>query len=326
MNVRATTTPKFKKTYRWAAGGLVAALGVAACGSSTSKAATSPTTAAPPLSTPTTSGSPGTAVSTAFMVSTSNGSFSSTVSGLKGGVSSAGLMVLGTLNQAGALSVTGLHLPGAETFFVGNPTVGKALFDMNPAVGAVLPVRMYVWVDAAGKTNVGYLDPASLAQAVDASLATPASKLAMAASKIAQAATGSAPTSKGSFEVTFTKVTSSKSFGDTVSAFKSAVSSAGMMVLGNLNQAGALSVAGLHLRGAQSFFVGNPTTGKALFEADRAVGMEIPVDFYLWVDSTGKTQIGYFSPSTIFTGIDPALSGAGQKFAGMATMISGNAS
>jgi uncharacterized protein (DUF302 family) len=190
-------------------------------------------------------------VNAPLLTATTSKSFSSTVSSFKRAVSSAGMMVLGQLNQAGALSVTGLHLKGAETFFVGNPTVGKKFFEMDPAVGAVLPVRMYIFVNSAGRTEIGYLEPSKLAAAVDPKLGGPVSMLDMAASKIVRAVTGSEPkASSTAVSLSFVSVRSTRSFASTVSSLKTAVSSAGMMVLGQLNQAGALSVTGLQLKGA----------------------------------------------------------------------------
>lgn len=80
-------------------------------------------------------------------------------------------MVLGKLNQAGALSQTGLHLAGAESFFIGNPVVGKKAFKMDAAVGAELPMRLYVWVNGQGTTEIGYFTPSDLLTAVNAKLA-----------------------------------------------------------------------------------------------------------------------------------------------------------
>lgn len=297
------------------------ATGTSASGSSASGSATGTTAASGTASG--TSGS-GSAASAAFETSTTTKSFSATVSALKSSVSSAGMMVLGTLNQAGALSVAGLHLKGAETFFVGNPTVAKKLFSMDPAIGIDLPVRMYVWVSG-GKTEVGYLDPASVAAAVNPAFASPAKMLSAKAEAVAKGATGSTPTVAGHVALTVESVHSPKSFSATVSGLKSAVSSAGMMVLGTLNQAGALSVTGLHLDGAESFFVGNPTTGKQLFSMDPAVGMEIPVDLYVSASSSSSSTITYLQPSGIFSGVSHPLASKGAMFNKVAHKIASGA-
>lgn len=55
-------------------------------------------------------------VNVPFFTATTPKSFPAQASSLKTAVSSARMMVLGQRNQAGALSVTGFHLKGAETF------------------------------------------------------------------------------------------------------------------------------------------------------------------------------------------------------------------
>lgn len=119
----------------------------------------------------------------------------------------------------------------------------------------------------------------------------------------------------------FLHATSSASFDATVSSLKKAVASNGMMVLGNLNQKGALSTTGLNLQGAESFFIGNPVAGKKLFEMDAAAGAVIPLRMYVWVDANGKTEIGYFQPSELFAGVSPELAKAGQKMDGVFAKI-----
>lgn len=102
---------------------------------------------------------------------TSHHSFSRTVSAIKKAVVMNGMMVVGKINQKKVLSMNGLELKGAETLFIGNPVMAKKLFTMNPAAGAAVPIRVYVWVDKAGKTEIGYFKPSTLLGEVDPHLA-----------------------------------------------------------------------------------------------------------------------------------------------------------
>jgi uncharacterized protein (DUF302 family) len=231
------------------------------------------------------------------------------------------MMVMGSLDQASALSMTGLRLPGAETFFVGNPATGKMFFQADPAAGAVLPVRMYAWVNSAGKTEVGYIDPGPLLSAMSPKLASGAGKLTQMAAMITRAATGSAPAATVTARTTFVATGSGSSFSATVASLKHAVAGSGMMVLGSLNQASALSMTGLTLPGAQSLFVGNPATGKMFFQADPAAGMAVPVGMYVWQGSSGTTEIGYYNPGPLFAAISPKLASGGQQLSMMAAKI-----
>ncbi len=89
---------------------------------------------------------------------TSHASFTTTVAKFKKLVAKNGMMILGMLNQGKVMGMTGLRLK-SETFFVGNPTMGKKLFSARKGVGVVIPVRVNIYQNSHGKTVVSYLEP-----------------------------------------------------------------------------------------------------------------------------------------------------------------------
>src|ERR1700758_1728032 len=60
----------------------------------------------------------------------SNKSFEQTVDAFKMAVGKGGMMVMSTVDQGNMLKMTGLELKGT-LFLVGNPTVGKQVFEHN---------------------------------------------------------------------------------------------------------------------------------------------------------------------------------------------------
>lgn len=95
-----------------------------------------------------------------FIKVASHHAFAGTVHALKEAVAHNDMMVMGRVNQSKVLAMTGLRLQG-EAFLVGNPVMGKKAFGMDPAAGAVLPARIYVWTQG-GRTYIGYFEPSSL--------------------------------------------------------------------------------------------------------------------------------------------------------------------
>lgn len=91
----------------------------------------------------------------------SNKSFEDVVDALKALVAKNGMMVMAEVNQGQMLSMTGMSLK-ATLFLVGNPTVGKQIFEQDHAAGLYIPLRVFVYADAAGKTVVSYDKPSSL--------------------------------------------------------------------------------------------------------------------------------------------------------------------
>ncbi len=116
--------------------------------------------------------------------------------------------------------------------------------------------------------------------------------------------------------LTFEQVVSHHSFSRTVSAIKKAVAMNKMMIVGQINQKKVLSMNGLRLKGALTLFIGNPVMGKKLFTMNPAAGAAVPVRLYVWVDSAGKTEIGYFKPSTLLAAVDPGLGMGGKMLDG----------
>ena len=88
-------------------------------------------------------------------------SFDDVTKAVKMLVAKNGMMVLAEVDHGKILSMTGLKLH-AKLFLVGNPMVGKQLFEQNHSVGLYIPVRLYVYTDANGKTFVEYDKPSSL--------------------------------------------------------------------------------------------------------------------------------------------------------------------
>ena len=91
----------------------------------------------------------------------SDKSFEDVTNALKGLVAKNGMMVMAEVDQGKMLSMTGLNLK-ATLYHVGNPTVGKQLFEQDHAVGLYVPLRVFVYSDASGKTSISYDKPSSL--------------------------------------------------------------------------------------------------------------------------------------------------------------------
>jgi uncharacterized protein (DUF302 family) len=89
----------------------------------------------------------------------SKSSFEQTVKSLKSSVSQGGMMVMAEVDQGNILKMAGIELK-ATTFLVGNPTVGKMLFQRNHGVGLYLPLRIFV-TEENGKTYISFDKPSA---------------------------------------------------------------------------------------------------------------------------------------------------------------------
>jgi uncharacterized protein (DUF302 family) len=91
----------------------------------------------------------------------SDKSFEEVTRAVKSLVAKNGMMVMAEVNQGKMLSMSGISLK-ATLFVVGNPTVGKQLFEQDHGVGLYVPLRVFVYTDASGKTFVSYDRPSAL--------------------------------------------------------------------------------------------------------------------------------------------------------------------
>ena len=88
-------------------------------------------------------------------------SFEDVSSAVKSLVAKNGMMVMAEVDQGKMLSMTGLILK-AKLFIVGNPAVGKELFEQDRGVGLYVPLRVFVYTDASGGTFVSYDRPSAI--------------------------------------------------------------------------------------------------------------------------------------------------------------------
>ena len=88
-------------------------------------------------------------------------SYEQTIDKLKAAVGQGGMMIMGQVDQGNMLSMAGLKLK-ATLFLVGNPNVGKQLFEQDHGVGLYVPLRVFVAEGQDGKTYVSYDKPSSV--------------------------------------------------------------------------------------------------------------------------------------------------------------------
>lgn len=91
----------------------------------------------------------------------SNKSFDEVTDAIKSVVAKNGMMVMAEVDQGKMLSMTGLTLK-AKLFLIGNPVVGKQLFEQDHAVGLYVPLRIFVYSIDSRKTFISYDKPSSL--------------------------------------------------------------------------------------------------------------------------------------------------------------------
>lgn len=86
-----------------------------------------------------------------------------TLQRLQEAVAARGAKVVTTVDHAAAARAEGLSLRPTVLVIFGNPKLGTPLMQSEQTAGLDLPLRVLVWEDADGATQIGYLPPAVLA-------------------------------------------------------------------------------------------------------------------------------------------------------------------
>jgi uncharacterized protein (DUF302 family) len=86
-----------------------------------------------------------------------------TVSALTGMISAKGMKLFAVIDQSAEASAAGLSLRETTLVIFGNPAAGTPVMAAAPLAALDLPLKVLIWADDGGQTQVSYLDPAALA-------------------------------------------------------------------------------------------------------------------------------------------------------------------
>ncbi len=90
-------------------------------------------------------------------------SAAATVTRFEAAVRAAGWVVFTSIDHAAAAGAVGLDLPSRTVIFFGNPTAGTPAMRSNPTLALDLPMRVLVWNDAQGVSQLTRSSGADLA-------------------------------------------------------------------------------------------------------------------------------------------------------------------
>ncbi len=86
----------------------------------------------------------------------SNSGFGQTVKQLETAIKQRGMMIVATIDHQNMLRMVGANIRGSKTIEFGKPDMMKMLLPDNPEIGVEMPLKIYVYERADGKTVVSY--------------------------------------------------------------------------------------------------------------------------------------------------------------------------
>lgn len=106
----------------------------------------------------------GSAAHAEMVMKTSPHDVPTTMDRLAAAVENAGAKVFARIDHAAGAASIGAELAATEVLIFGNPRIGTPVMAANPAAGLDLPLRVVVFADAEGATQIGYRAPNRLAE------------------------------------------------------------------------------------------------------------------------------------------------------------------
>ncbi len=88
--------------------------------------------------------------------------FQTTVKQLETALQSRGFMIVARADHQNMLRMVGANTKGALTIEFGKPDMMKMHLPAHPEIGLEMPMRIYVWERADGKTVVSYRRPSAV--------------------------------------------------------------------------------------------------------------------------------------------------------------------
>jgi len=88
--------------------------------------------------------------------------FDATVIRITEALTSRAMVIFADLDQAKFAAKVGANLRPTRLILFGNPKAGTPIMEANPHAALELPLKLIIWQDNRGVTNVEFLDPTAL--------------------------------------------------------------------------------------------------------------------------------------------------------------------
>lgn len=125
------------------------------------------------------------------------------------------------------------------------------------------------------------------------------------------------------------KVLESKySVKETLDRLAAALKSKGIKVIARIDHAAGAKAAGLDLPATELLVFGNPKLGTPLMQANRKIGLDLPMKALAWKDDAGKVHLAYTLPAALkarhaVAGRDPVFAKMTKALAGLTAAAAG---
>jgi len=217
---------------------------------------------------------------------------------LKAKIEAKGFKVIADVDHAASATKVDLALRPTRTLIFGNPLGGTKLMQQDQAIGLDLPLKILLWEDENGKTNVSYYNGTTLTgrygitepQAV---IEKVNGALAGFSNKLEETKTNTITSIKD-------QLISKKSIHNADSTFtklKEIITSKGLTIMAEVPHDKAAASVDLELRPTRLLIFGNPKVGTLLMQSEQKIGIDLPLKVLVHENEQEETYVSYFNAS-----------------------------
>jgi uncharacterized protein (DUF302 family) len=93
--------------------------------------------------------------------------------------------------------------------------------------------------------------------------------------------------------------TSTRSVKETIDALAAKLKEKGIKIAARVDHAAGAKAAGLELPPTELLIFGNPKLGTPLMQANRAIGLDLPMKVLAWQEADGTVKVAYTAPAAL---------------------------
>ncbi|MFT5892538.1 MAG: hypothetical protein ACI9Y7_002649 [Dokdonia sp.] len=208
-----------------------------------------------------------------------------------------GFKIMANIDHSIVAKKAGLELRPTRTIIFGNPKGGTLLMQQDQRIGLDLPLKLLIWEDEAGDTQVSYYNGTTLTSRYD--ISEPQTVIEKVNGALA-GFTGNTTIEGASVASINDQIITKKSphtADETFSKLQEVVNSKGLHVMAIISHDKGAASVGLELRPTRVLIFGNPKAGTLLMQSNQSIGIDLPLKVLVHEDENGQVFVSYFDAS-----------------------------
>lgn len=214
---------------------------------------------------------------------------------LKSTIEAKGFKIIADVNHSAGAAKVDMQLRATRTLIFGNPLGGTKLMQQNQTIGLDLPLKILIWEDENGHSNLSYFDGSTLTSRYG--ITQPEAVINKVNGALASF-TGNAETTNqttANIKSELISKQSNHSADSTFARLKDIVSSKGLTIMAEVPHDKAAISVDLDLRPTRTLIFGNPKIGTLLMQSNQEIGLDLPLKILVHETEKGDVFVSYFN-------------------------------